>query len=299
MSIDFAPSGTEAIPPLEPRYDLSDESAAFMGRMLMQERGAVQGAVNCYFVGPGSIYGDLGRKVEQQVFLEKFGNTPDEMQSEYGPYEDASSFFITLSPEGEPIGVLRVIGGESLNDFKSLRDVSQERPRHEHPERPRISLESFAYYEGVDPSTVWDIGTIAIPKEHRGATAGNLSAVLHRALLAKAKAEGIEHFVAVIDKGEHGNLNKLGVPFKPILGSLPFEYLGSKTSTALHCRVADVDGAMLSKAHEYMSKAWDATGMGEMRPSPKADLYQLYAKLIGNIVFGSEVDDKLRFDFSK
>jgi len=284
-------------------YEMNDEAAMFMGKMMMAEYGANEGTVNCYFVGPGSMYANLGRTVEQRVFFEKFGNDESEMRSEYAPYEERSSFFITLDPRGLPIGVLRVIGGESPEDFKSLYDVRDERPVDEYPERAHIDLEKFAKTEGIeDFSTVWDIGTIAVPKEYRGAASGQMvSTLLHRALYAGAKQQGIKHFVAIIDSGENGksgehqNLNKLGVPFNPILGSEPFEYLGSKNSTALHCRVDDVEMSMVSKAQEYMREAWVATGSGEALPSRRADLNQHLVRLIGNMVFGQEMDDKIHY----
>jgi N-acyl-L-homoserine lactone synthetase len=269
--------------------------AMLLGQRLMAEQGSCLGTNSCYFVSSDSEYANLGRKVEQEVFNEKFGNDSSEMHQEYGAYESRSSFFIILNPTGKPIGVLRVLSGESPEDFKSLYDVRDSRPSDEHPERARIDLEKFRATEGIeDFSTVWDVATVAIPKEHRGPASDYLSTVLHRALYTTARARGIDHFVAVIDKGEYSNLRRLGVPFNPVLGSEPFEYLGSEVSTALHCRVPDVQQSMERKAQEYLKKIWNLE-KGVQKPGSRADLYALYVDLIGRIVFGSGVDRTLRF----
>ena len=53
---------------------------------------------------------ELGRHLERRVFGEFFGNSPETLAEEYGPYEEASSFFCVVDHRRQlPAGVLRVI----------------------------------------------------------------------------------------------------------------------------------------------------------------------------------------------
>lgn len=50
----------------------------------------------CYELDSASDYTPIGQFVEARVFEAAFGNTPKDMQREYGPYEEASRFFVTI-----------------------------------------------------------------------------------------------------------------------------------------------------------------------------------------------------------
>ena len=91
---------------------------------------------------------ELARHVEREVFLEFFGNTPELLAAEYGPYESASVFICVIDHVlRQPAGVMRIIvpsacGAKSLHDLEA-RWGQPGRRRHgpvRHRARPRGPL---------------------------------------------------------------------------------------------------------------------------------------------------------------
>jgi hypothetical protein len=67
--------------------------------------------------------------------------------------------------------------------------------------------------------------------------------------------QGIEHVISIIDEKAHSKLTGyLGVPFEPVAGSKPFEYLGSSRSYAVYGHVPDFYPIM-KKKHRTL-KGW-------------------------------------------
>src|SRR5690349_17152295 len=66
---------------------------------------------------------ELARAVERSVFFEFFGNTPDLLADEYGPFEPASRFLLVLDHEMmRPAGTCRLIeptaaGNKTVTDL--------------------------------------------------------------------------------------------------------------------------------------------------------------------------------------
>jgi len=72
------------------------------------------------FDDPGA---ELGRFVERGVFLEVFGNTPEQLAHEYDQYEPGSIFVTVVDHARQvPAGTMRVLV-PSAAGFKSLDDV--------------------------------------------------------------------------------------------------------------------------------------------------------------------------------
>ena len=136
---------------------------------------------------------ELGRHVERAVFLEAFGNTPELLAEEYGPYE-ASSVFICVVDQLRklPVGVMRVLlpsaeGFKSLNDFETVWG---------NPAPPLVARSGVAF----DPDRTWDIATLAVAADYRGAaTRGLVSMGLYQTLTLTARRCGIDWFVAILD----------------------------------------------------------------------------------------------------
>src|SRR5216684_4710946 len=69
---------------------------------------------------------EIARSVERAVFLEAFGNTPELLAAEYGPYESSSLFLCIVDHRARrPAGAMRLIlprisgpGLKSVNDVE-------------------------------------------------------------------------------------------------------------------------------------------------------------------------------------
>jgi len=168
---------------------------------------------------------DLGRHVERAVFLEAFGNTPDMLEKEYGPYEQ-SSFFICVTDHlrSVPAGMMRVltpspIGLKSLNDIETVWGE----PVETLAQRTALSF---------DPENTWDIATLAVAADYRGKAArGLVSMGLYQTLTLAALRSGVEWFVAILDMPVFRLIRwKLCLIFAGFKGVAPQPYLGSTAS---------------------------------------------------------------------
>lgn len=188
-----------------------------------------------YLIPGSSPYAVLGRNLEAEVFGERFGDTEEALQREYGPY-DRHSLFLTVvdQREQQPAGVLRVIRADRYGALKTLVDCR--RILGIHPSRVQ------ADYAISSPSAVWDVGTLAVRAAYRKTTvSGLLYALLHQQCLAN----GAEHVVTVLDASVLALMHGLGIPFRPLCGSEPFPYMGSAKSVACHMRTADAGPGVL------------------------------------------------------
>lgn len=223
-------------------------------------------------VGPDSPYSNLARAVEVEVFLETFGNTPDIMQEQYGPYEDASRFWIVFDKASRaPVGALRAIGNSEAG-LKTLNDI----------ESPPLSLPKDKVVEAcdLDLDKTWDIGTVAVLEGYRGIEHDFIpSLTLYRDLYRRSIDLGIEDFIAVIDKGARRNLDLMGLTFKPILDSEAFSYLDSPESWALHSKTVDLGNG--------------AAGLRDSTAEKEDGISQLLHRSAKTLVEGTRVDDSL------
>ena len=63
------------------------------------------------------------RECEEDVFLKAFGNTREQLDAEYGQYDDQSVFLTVSDSDGVVLGACRIItpgpaGFKTLNDVK-------------------------------------------------------------------------------------------------------------------------------------------------------------------------------------
>ena len=168
---------------------------------------------------------ELGRHVERAVFLEAFGNTPELLAEEYGPYE-ASSVFICVVDQIRklPVGVMRVLlpsarGVQEPDDFETVWG---------NPAPPLVARSGVAF----DPDRTWDIATLAVAAEYRGAaTRGLVSMGLYQTLTLTARRSGIDWFVAILDLPVFRMIRwKLRMIFAGYEGVGAQPYLGSAAS---------------------------------------------------------------------
>ncbi|WAC90214.1 hypothetical protein [Mycobacterium sp. Aquia_213] len=223
------------------RYDLpSEDIAALTEKLIATKLSATDDGVVCYRVSGRSPYSDIGRAVECQVFRDAFpGNDAAFMTREYGPYEGASFFFLSVDREKKtPVGALRIIR-YSPAGLKTLNDLAR-------PDSP-VQLTAAAIQCGHQIDTfesVWDIGTFAILSDYRRSGA-SVSLQLYRGMYATALEEGIDHLIAIFDKLPLlAATEYLAIPIAPLCGTDYFSYLGSAESRAIYGHIPSFEPAV-------------------------------------------------------
>jgi hypothetical protein len=171
---------------------------------------------------------NIGRHIERVVFEASFGNDADEMSKEYGPYESASRFFISVDQQTKQAsGVLRVIT-PSESGLKSLDDAIESFNMDQAAASRQPGME--------DLSKVWDVGTIAVLPEYREKS-GPVSILLERAMYLAAMKHEVQAIISVVDdralKKMRSRWVGVGIPFKALAGTHAQPYLGSPKSHAV------------------------------------------------------------------
>lgn len=184
----------------------------------------------CFRVSGDHPVADAARNLEREVFEEVFdGNDAAFMDREYGPYESASTFFVSFDRETEmPAGVLRVMWNSDAG-LKTINDLAR-------PDMPiNLTQDEIQRFHGIDDlDTCWDGGTVAVSKELQKNGMG-VSMQLYRAMYRTAIENDIEHFILVIDEKLLPVLtDHLHIPFVPLCDTPKFSYLGSEASQAVY-----------------------------------------------------------------
>jgi hypothetical protein len=189
----------------------------------------------CYCIAGTNRYSDVARSLECSVFEEFFGNDPAIMTAAYADYEAHSMFMLVVDREQRrAAGTLRFIK-YSERGLKTLNDIAQP--------PLKISAQEVADYHGIsDLTNCWDAGTLAVTKSYRGrANAHLISTMLYGMFHGASRKLGVDHAVTVLDEHAYRQITQmLGVPFVPILGSQPFNYLGSESSRAAYLRFPEL-----------------------------------------------------------
>lgn len=174
--------------------------------------------------------GDLleaARDCEAEVFLRAYGNTRQQLQEEYGPYEQASVFIALADAGGDVLGACRLIRPTALG-LKTMDDAA----------RPPWSLDvaRAARAARLDLSQTWDVATLGCRRGLKGP--GKLaSAALFHGLVLAVRANQIRSAVMIIDERVRFLLAAAGMTGRPLPGAEPARYLGSAASTPVyrHC----------------------------------------------------------------
>lgn len=159
---------------------------------------------------------------EADVFLDTFGNTTEEFELEYGPYESSTGFIAVLQDDGQAVAMTRFIAPGPAG-LKSLNDIG----------RPPWDIDGLrsARAAGVDPDRTWDIATIAV---RPGAGRGGLCAgALYHGIISAAYANDIDYLVMIMDVNARKLLTALGMHTQTLPGTHTAQYLGSVASTPI------------------------------------------------------------------
>lgn len=213
------------------RYDIDTQEVGVLTRSLLaslSERMPKTHRFVAVELDGKDEYSNIGRYVEHVVFEESFGNNADEMKKEYGPYEPASRFFVSIDQETEqPTGVLRAITASSAG-FKSLDDASEFFSMDKAATRQQKGMEQ--------EDKIWDIGTIAVLPEYREKS-GPVSILLERAMYLSATKHEVQSIVSIVDDRALRKMKSrwvgVGIPFRPLAGTNSRPYLGSPKSHAV------------------------------------------------------------------
>jgi hypothetical protein len=234
------------------RYELRGNVAADLSEQLLALHPPTSARrFVCYSLSGTGPFADLGRTVELDVFGEVFSSDQAEMDREYGPYEDASRFFVVMDQRlRRPAGVLRVIANSAAG-LKTLNDVAGA-PLHLSPAQVQ------AQHALADLDRCWDVGTLAVLPEYRRVGGRTVSLLLYRALFLHAGRHGVEHVVTIMDGHAHRVLLMLGIPLVPLCGSEAFDYLGTPC-TPLYGHVPDLPASVQARARRLRRRrplAW-------------------------------------------
>lgn len=173
------------------------------------------------------------KNIENVVFYERFGNTPEQMEEEYSPYEPFSYFILEYDEvTQEPIGTIRfIINSESVG-LKTLRDIAVDPPVGW-----GADVEKCLSLAGINtPSATVDHATTAVLRQYRRDQTE--SPIVHLALQAsffkEATEMGVEHFVAIFDDRPWASLLGIGMDIRRLPGLESRPYLGSESSTPVY-----------------------------------------------------------------
>ncbi len=177
---------------------------------------------------------ELARTIERNVFYEAFGNTPDLLAAEYGPYEDTSIFLCVIDhAERAAAGMLRLVL-PSDRGFKSLHDLER---------MWGMTPESLSADHGIalDLTSLYDMATLAVPPDYRGAAAcGLVATALYQGLGRMSLDRDLRWYLAILDQIVLKQINRpFGRPLSPIPGTEPMRYLDSPSSQPVLIDILD------------------------------------------------------------
>lgn len=185
---------------------------------------------------------DAARDCEEEVFLSAFGNTREQLDEEYGPY-DAQSIFMAVADENDYVlGSCRIIAPGPAG-LKTLNDVA----------RPPWNADGYraAMAADVDPSTAWDLATLGVRRSARGRHLSVAIALLH-GLVVSTRANQIPSATAILDRQIRRILNAADYIMPALPGLAPAPYLGSPESVPVYTHYATMlDGQRRKNPDAY------------------------------------------------
>lgn len=204
---------------------------------------------------------DAAHACEAEVFFDRYGNTPDEFEVEYGPYADASVFMTLVETNGDVLAACRLIT-PGVAGLKTINDAA----------RPPwgVDGERSARAARIDLSRTWDVATIGIrPNTASGARIFAAAALYHGIALA-ARVNRIQTIVMIMDERARRLLTGMGVITQPLPGMRPAPYLGSPASTPLYgnlAQMADMQRRDNPDAHRLIGQGVGLDGVSVPEPA--------------------------------
>jgi hypothetical protein len=217
-------------------YDMSDPERDALTEEFLSTKKLGCNRFACFALEGDDPFANIARQVEREVFEDSWGNDAAMMKREYGPYDDASVFFMAVDTHGRvPAGVLRMIRNSSVG-LKTIVDLDDS---VKSPIAPTvISVDDvMRHHEIEDLDRCWDAATAAIPRNYRRRLAATHVQIMRIIALA-AMRESIEHFVAVLDEPVvKAARDVLGLPLTPLAGTPPFTHMDAPNNQAIYAHV--------------------------------------------------------------
>jgi hypothetical protein len=201
--------------------------------------------LNMHFDARGDLL-DAARQCEEDVFLQAFGNTRNQLEDEYGPYNDQSVFVAISDDSGHVVGACRLITPGSLG-LKTLNDVGREPWGVDGLRAARAA--------GIDPENAWDVATLGVRRDYRGSRM-SVAIALYHAIVVSTRVNEVGTITAILDDQIRHILTAADFIMPPLPGTRTAEYLGSPASTPVygHCAgMVDGQRRMNPDAYRLMS----------------------------------------------
>jgi hypothetical protein len=268
-------------------YDLSGIRADYRTRSFL-EANPGDGRYFCAVVEDGSPMANVARKVEREVFEEKFGNDSKRMAEIYGPYEEASTFLVVFDRQNErAIGTVRLVWDSPAGNMT----LSE-------PWRYGCTETEINQRYGLDDpdarARTFDIGTLAVLPEYRGKLSGlKASTLLYRTVFLEGSRRGMRMATAIIDPAARRNSDLLGIPFENICDSEPFDFEGSKGSMAIIGDFTNFEASVVGKANALRDRA--RTHIGDLLTLniKRIVFWKLAARTAGELATGRDLDSHI------
>jgi hypothetical protein len=260
----------------EPVLDLAREELRELGRELVHDAGDPPEPFGIHAVAASSRFAALPRAVEYAVFDEFFGNSPELLEAEYGPYEQATIFLTAMDHRrGLPAGVIRLIV-PSAAGFKSLHDL--ETAWNE-------SVPDVWARTGIEPAAdeILDVTTVAVSPEYRGkATDGLISLGLYQATVQASRFAGYRWLVTILDLVVLDLINGMTTaPFRRYPGVEPINYLDSPASLPVYCDFAEYRPRLAAADASMHGILFECRGLeAAMRPATFEDAFAAVAPVL-------------------
>jgi hypothetical protein len=217
-------------------YDMTDPERDALTKQFLRTKRLGCNRFACFSIEGTDPFANIARQVEREVFEESWGNDAATMKKEYGPYDEASVFFMAVDTHTKvPAGVLRMIRNSpvGLKTIVDLDDVVKS------PIAPiTIPSDEVMRHHGIDDlNRCWDGATAAIPRRYRRRLAATHVQIM-RIVALSAMRENIEHFVAVLDAPVvRAARDVLGLPLAPLVGTPPFTHMDAPDNQAVYAHV--------------------------------------------------------------
>jgi hypothetical protein len=268
-----------------PRYDLDTAETRRITAAVLAGLPATPGRFVAVAAGPGEPLANVARAVERRVFEETFGNDVAVMTTEYGRYEQQSLFFLVLDrQENRPAGACRAVAGVGRG-VKTIDDA----PAHIGPDADAITAA-----HAMTGGTVWDFATLAVLPEYRGRSSSlEVSSLLYRTFMRAGQDAGVEHVVAMLDRGAYRNIELLGVPLQALAGSGPFSYLGSADNRAVYSEFAAILPAIARQAKRLRRPFGPFAGRIRRGGLRRLLVRQVAARISHRVATGHGLDERI------
>lgn len=171
------------------------------------------------------------RACEQRVFDRHFGNSPAQLEREYGPFEDGTSFGAVLLADGSAVGAVRLLRGGPAG-LKTLQDAAR------HPWS--LPVEQTRRGAGLDSATTWDVGTFGVDADGFGSGSHAVTRALLCLMFGAFRDNGVVSFVALMDRRAARAFATVGLAMTDLPGARPAPYLGSASSVPAYAGVMDL-----------------------------------------------------------